>query len=118
MGFDITSVSRGRVAALTLCGELDASAARRFQRELEAAAAGAPQRLVLYLRDLTYMASAGVRMLIFAKQRMGPGVEVYVIAAAEQVLDTLRRTGVYAGVVVRDEYPLDGENVTVSGGAP
>jgi anti-anti-sigma factor len=118
MGFDITAVTRGRVAALTLAGELDASAARRFQRELEIAAAGAPERLVLYLRDLTYMASAGIRMLIFAKQRMGPGVEVYVVAATEQVLDTLRRTGVYAGVVVRDEYPLEGDNVTLSGRAP
>ena len=107
MGFDITTVTKGRVAGLTLSGELDASAARRFQRELEAVAAGAPARLVLYLRDLTYLASAGVRMLIFAKQKMGPAVEVYVIAATELVLDTLRRTGVYASVVVRDEYPLE-----------
>jgi anti-anti-sigma factor len=108
MGFDITTVTRGEVTGFTLTGELDASAARRFQRELETVAASKPKHLVLYLRDLTYLASAGVRMLIFAKQKMGPAVEVYVIAATGQVLDTLRRTGVYASVIVRDEYPLEG----------
>ena len=108
MAFDITAVLKGSVAEITLSGELDAAAAPRFQRELEAMAAGKPKQLVLRVRDLAYMASAGIRMLIFAKQKMGPGVDVYVIAPQEQVLDTLRRTGLLASVFIKDEDNVAG----------
>jgi anti-anti-sigma factor len=56
--------------------------------------------------ELDYMASAGVRMLIFARQKMGPTVDVFVIAPQQQVLDTLRRTGVHTTIIIQDEYVL------------
>src|SRR5262249_41522715 len=99
---------KGSVAEVTLSGDLDAAAAPRLQRELERLAAGKPKRLVLRLSGLAYMASAGVRMLIFARQKMGPGVDVYVIAPQEQGLDTLRRTGLLASVFIKDEDSLAG----------
>jgi hypothetical protein len=43
---------------------------------------------VLQVAELTYLASAGVRMLIFARQRMSPGVEIYVITPARKILNT------------------------------
>jgi anti-anti-sigma factor len=104
MAFNISRHSSGSVAEITLSGELDARGAQQFQRELEAVAASTPRRLVLYVRDLTYLASAGVRMLLFAKQKMGPAVDLYVIAPTEPVLDTLRRTGVYASLIIQEEY--------------
>jgi anti-anti-sigma factor len=89
-----------------LSGELDAGSAPRFRQELEAAAPGKPTTLVLHTRDLEYIASAGIRMLIFAKQKMGAAaVTVYVVAPQEQVLDTLQRTGLQNSVVVVDQYP-------------
>jgi anti-anti-sigma factor len=91
-------------AEITLAGELDASSAPLFQAELEKAAALKPKRLVLLVKDLDFMASAGIRMLIFAKQKMGPTVDVYVIAPQEPILDTLRRTGLLYSVIVQNEY--------------
>jgi anti-anti-sigma factor len=108
MALDLTSVINGSVAEITLSGELDAASAPRFRQELEAVAAARPTDLVLRVRDLEYLASAGIRMLIFAKQKMGPGVTIYVIAPQEEVLDTLRRTGLQNSVVVQDEYPVAG----------
>ena len=54
------------------------------------------------------MASAGIRMLIFAKQKMGRQVDVYVIGPQEPILETLRRTGLLHSLIVQTEYqPLN-----------
>jgi anti-anti-sigma factor len=104
MALEVTSSIRGDVAEITLSGELDAATAARFQQELERVAAGRPRHLVLRVRDLAFLASAGIRMLIFAKQKMGAPVAIYVIAPQAPVLETLRRTGMYASVIVQQEY--------------
>ena len=104
MALTVTSKMVDQVAEITLAGELDASSAPLFQAELVKAAEQKPKRLVLFVSGLEYMASAGVRMLIFAKQKMGPSVDVYVIAPQEQVLDTIRRTGLERSVIVQAEY--------------
>lgn len=91
-------------AEIRLAGELDASTAPLFQAELERAADRKPRRLVLLVKELEFMASAGVRMLIFAKQKMGPTVAVYVIAPRQPILETLRRTGLLHSVIVQDEF--------------
>jgi anti-anti-sigma factor len=104
MALDVTLTLTSSVAEVFLSGELDASTAPVFQATLEKAAVEKPRHLVLRVRDLVFMASAGVRMLIFAKQKMGAGVAVYVIAPQEQVLDTLRRTGLLHSVIVQQEY--------------
>ncbi|MFN8474504.1 MAG: STAS domain-containing protein [Anaerolineae bacterium] len=92
------------VAKITLDGELDATAAPAFRDTIEQAAAGQPQRLVLLMQGLEYMASAGVRVLIFAKQKMGANVDIYAIAPTEQVLSTLQKTGVDRSIIVQDKY--------------
>jgi anti-anti-sigma factor len=96
------------VAQIRLAGELDAGAAPTFRDQVEEAADAHVQRLVIFMTDLTYMASAGLRALIFAKQKMGSAVDVYVIAPQEQVLDTLRRTGLLASVFIKDEDQVAG----------
>jgi anti-anti-sigma factor len=104
MVLNVAQQLTGRVAKITLAGELDAGTAPLFQAELEKAVAEKPTRLVLLARDLSFMASAGVRMLIFAKQKMAPGAELYVIAPQQQVVDTLKRTGLIHSVIIQDEY--------------
>jgi anti-anti-sigma factor len=108
MAFDISTVVNGPVVEISLSGELDAASAPRFQKELESLAGNKPNHLVLRLQDLVFMASAGIRMLIFAKQKMGPGVVVYVIAPQEMVLETIQRTGLHHSVTIQDEYPAAG----------
>ncbi len=93
------------IARITLAGELDASAAPLFKEEVERAAEGAPvEQLVLLVQDLSYIASAGLRVLIFAKQKMGTSVDIYVIGAQEQVLDTLQKTGFDRSCILQDTY--------------
>ncbi len=105
MAFQIDLVMNDAVALITLGGELDASTAPLFKAEIEKAAAGQCRRLVLILNDLEYMSSAGLRVLIFARQKMGAEVDIYTIAPQEQVLETMQKTGFLHSVIVQDMYP-------------
>jgi anti-anti-sigma factor len=107
MAFTITSAMENTTAILTLAGELDAGAAPAFRDEIEKAAAQAPKKLVLIVKDLEYVASAGLRVLILAKQKMGMGVEVVLVGAQEMVRDTLQKTGFHHSVTMVDEYEAD-----------
>lgn len=92
------------VAKIILTGKLDASNADQFKQLIEAAAAKQVKRIALLLKGLTYMASAGLRTLVFAKQKLGSAVDIYVIAAPEQVVETLEMTGLNYSVIMLDAY--------------
>jgi hypothetical protein len=43
--------------------------------------------------------------LIFAKQKMGAEVDLYIIRPQELVLDTIEKTGFHHSVLIQDTYP-------------
>jgi anti-anti-sigma factor len=92
------------VARITLSGKLDASTAPQFQQLIEEAVQNKAKRLALLLGGLTFMASAGLRMLVFAKQKLGGEVDIYVIEAQEQVVETINMTGLNYSVIMLDSY--------------
>jgi anti-anti-sigma factor len=104
MAFDISASTTDRGAEITLSGELDAASAPVLQAELEKVAQQKPNRLILLVKDLEFIASAGVRMLVFAKQKLGRTVDVYIIAPQQQIVDTLERTGLLNSFIVQDEF--------------
>lgn len=104
MSFTATTEVKNGIARITLAGELDASAAPDFKAEVEKAAAQRPRRLVLMLGGLEYMASAGLRVLIFAKQKLGSGTDIYVVGAQPPIVETLEMTGFQHSVVMLKEY--------------
>lgn len=104
MAFNATLEISKDIAKITLSGELDASSAPLFKAEIEKAAAADPARLVLMMQDLEYMASAGLRVLIFAKQKMGAAADIYMVGLQEMVLETLQKTGFAASVIIVDDY--------------
>ena len=92
------------VAKITLSGELDAAAAPAFRTDVEKAAAAKVKAVALVMKDLEYMASAGLRALVFAKQKMGTQVEIYMIGLQENVLETITMTGFQNSVTFLDDY--------------
>jgi anti-anti-sigma factor len=104
MAFQAALEAAGAEARITLGGELDAASAPRFKELVERAAAGGPRRLVLLLKDLAFMASAGLRVLIFARQKMGADVVIYVVGAQGPVRSTLEMSGFHRSVVLQDQY--------------
>jgi anti-anti-sigma factor len=104
MAFNVTSEINNGIAKVNLAGELDASAAGAFRDAIENVAAERPKRVVLMLDELTFMASAGLRVLIFAKQKIGSAVDLYVVGAHDTVLETITMTGFHHSVILLDSY--------------
>ena len=104
MPFSATSEVTNGIARVTVNGELDASSAPEFKAAIEKAATEKPRKLVLMLSGLEYMASAGLRVLIFAKQKLGLGTTIYVVGAQPSIVETLEMTGFHHSVVMMPEY--------------
>jgi anti-sigma B factor antagonist len=105
MAFDaVLEMTPSKVAIITLTGELDATSADKFRAEIQKAATQEARRLVLMVKDLEYMASAGLRVLIFAKQKMGPGVDLYVVEPQEAIREVITMTGFAHSVIMLDQY--------------
>ncbi|MEI7582981.1 anti-sigma factor antagonist [Runella sp.] len=105
MDFTINSEVVDKVAKITLSGELDSLSARVFQKEIEKVALQSPTELVLDMEHLAFMSSAGLRVLIFSKQKMGVGLTIYVVKPQEAIVDTLEKTGLQHSVNIVDQYP-------------
>ena len=104
MAFDVSTEQAGDIAVITLSGELDANASGSFRSAVEEAAAAGPKRVVLVMDKLQFMASAGLRVLVFAKQKMGTSVDLFVVGARDAVLETIEMTGFHHSVIMMDEY--------------
>jgi anti-anti-sigma factor len=104
MSFTATTKIDGTVATITLAGELDASSAQDFRDQIEVAAQANPSRIILEASGLDFMASAGLRVLVFAKQKLGTDVDIYVAAAQEYILETLQKTGFDQSLIIVDSY--------------
>ncbi|MBE9224583.1 STAS domain-containing protein [Phormidium sp. LEGE 05292] len=105
MAFDVTLEMENTTATITLNGALDASTAPKFKEEIEKVPTGKVKTLVLMMEDLEYMASAGLRVLIYTKQKMGAHTDIYVVKPQEMVLETLVKTGFDQSVIVVDNPP-------------
>jgi len=104
MALNVSTESSGDVVKITLDGELDASVSGVFREAVEKAAVQKPKRLVMFMDKLAFMASAGLRILIFAKQKMGADVQIYVVGAQGPVLKTLQMSGFDRAVYLKDAY--------------
>ncbi|MBE9171340.1 AGE family epimerase/isomerase [Pleurocapsales cyanobacterium LEGE 06147] len=105
VSFDATllEVAEG-TAKVSLTGVLDASAVRSLQEELEKVIARPIKRLVLLLPKLKSISSAGLRVLIFTKQKLSSNVEIYVVGATESVKNFLKKSAFCEGVKLVDRY--------------
>jgi anti-anti-sigma factor len=89
-------------SVIHLSGELDASTAAEFHESIEQAAARGLATVEIRMVQLTYMASAGLRSLVFARQKMGEDVEIRVVGASEPVLRVIRAAGLDRSISLID----------------
>jgi anti-anti-sigma factor len=106
MALKITSTASPRTAIIALDGELDAESAVGFRQEVDRLINRDRNRLVLRLDGLTFMASAGFRVLIFAKQK-NPDLEIFLVRPQEPILSSLEKTGFDRQVTVTEADVAD-----------
>jgi len=102
MAFNVDLVMKGSEAHLTLSGELDAVSAGALKGTVETAAGNNPTKLIMHMQNLSFMASAGLRVLIFAKQKMGEQVGITLIGCQAPVRSTLEMSGFHRSVYLQD----------------
>ncbi|MDP3913579.1 MAG: anti-sigma factor antagonist [Bacteroidota bacterium] len=105
MSLSVKSEVIENVAIITIEGALDSSTASQLHEEVQKIIQQNPTELVLNVENLDFMASAGLRVIIFAKQKLGSAVKLFLVKPQEQVVETLRMTGLLFSVTIVDKYP-------------
>lgn len=111
MPLKMKSTLEGQTARLVLSGELDGSSAPAVKQMVEDLLSSSPTRLLLAVEKLNYMASAGLRILIFARQKQ-PSLQIYLIRPQDLIIETLKNTGFYDSV-----YVVDDDEAAIAAGA-
>lgn len=106
MAFNALTTSNGDLTVIKLEGELDSVGAPLFHRAIEKAiGAGPMSQLVLDMTNLTYLSSAGLRGLVFARQKMRDDVSLVLAGATGPVEQTIRLVGFHHSVALADTVP-------------
>lgn len=92
------------VARIVLAGKLDATNAGAFQEELKKLIGQEVNKIVFFAKDLEYIASAGLRVMIFAKQRIGANTQVYLVGGQDAVLDVVKMSGLDTFMIIQDSF--------------
>ena len=87
--------SVGRAIVVAVSGELDLASSPALQEELDRVAASDSQLLIIDLRELDFMDSTGLSVLVRAHQRAeDQGRELAMVKGPQQVQRLLSLTGV------------------------
>ena len=81
------------VVSITIAGRLDHTNAPAALAELEKLIGQQVNKVIFWAKDLVYIASSGLRVIIYAKKKINPNADVYIIGAQEEVLDVIQMTG-------------------------
>ena len=85
---------------MTVSGEVDTKTAPDLLQELTKLDLNSLDQLRLKLAEVGFMSSAGLRALVFAKQKMPHSSSLYVIGASEVIQETITKTGLAQAVVM------------------
>ncbi len=92
------------VAKVELCGRLDATNAPTLQDELKKLIGQSVKSLVFYTKDLEYISSAGLHVIIFAKQKIGVDASAYLVGAQDSVLSVIKMSGLDNFLHIQDTF--------------
>ena len=89
----ITKNTENGVLTLALEGRLDTNTAPELEKEIGEDLTADVQTLILDLKDLEYISSAGLRVLLAAQKKMNKQGNMVVKNANEMIMDVFQVTG-------------------------
>ena len=110
--FRVEVRSEGRTTVIGVSGELDLASSPALEEELDRVAASDSEMLIIDLRELDFMDSTGLSVLVRAHQRAEEqGRQLAMVKGPQQVQRLLSLTGVAdrMTLVDRPEELLNGE---------
>lgn len=96
----------GEVSKVKLHGHIDASIAPALMEEMKPLIEQKDKvkTLVFYADELEYIASAGIRAVVFAKQKLGGKVQCYLVGASPSIIDVFKMTGIDKFLTIQDSF--------------
>ena len=104
MADNISVTCKDECANVVLSGRLDATSAPVLQEELKKLIGQKLGKLVFFAGGLEYISSAGLRVIIFAKQKIGKDTEVLLVGAQQSVLDVIKMSGLDTFLTIQDSF--------------
>lgn len=101
---DFQPTVQGKTAKFTLSGRLDAVNAPALAEALKGLIGQPVENIVFETAELSYISSAGLRAIAFAKQKIGANTRVYVIKAQKDVVDVIKMTGFDSFIQIQDTF--------------
>ncbi len=92
------------IAKAELTGRLDASSAPTLQNALKEILGEKIEKLVFFVKNLEYISSAGLRVIIFTKQKIGVDAKLYLIQAQDTVLEVIKMSGLDNFMIIQDTF--------------
>lgn len=89
----ITKIKENGVLTLALEGRLDTNTAPELEKEIGAELTDDVKTLMLDLKDLEYISSAGLRVLLAAQKKMNIRGNMIVKNANDMIMDVFQVTG-------------------------
>lgn len=89
--FSIQSETKGNIAVAVVAGRIDSETAPEFDREL-AKIVGGNSRVVLDLKGVEYISSAGIRAMVKASQSAEKGGGAVALASVPESVNSLLYT--------------------------
>ena len=82
------------ILTIVLGGELATANAPALMEELNKFKNQGIEKIVFDATNLTYVASSGIRVIIFAKQKLGGNPEIEFVNCAKDIYDVFEMTGI------------------------
>lgn len=98
MALSIQSIEENEIVTLILQGEVDTKTAPELLEVLTNLRLKEISHLKIELTEVNFMSSAGLRALVFAKQKMIHDSVVSVLNANEEIKDVITKTGLSSAV--------------------
>jgi anti-anti-sigma factor len=95
----------GDTLEITLAGRLDAVNAPYLSDQLQEYKGKDVARMVFFAKDLEYLASAGIRVIVFAVQKiLEPGSDAHFIGGQPDIIFVLEMTGLDDALIIQENY--------------
>ena len=91
--FDFNVTQDAGEVNVVLKGRLDATVAPQLHSEMAKMEGTDVKKVTFDVKDLEYIASAGLRVIIFTKQKLGADTQIFMKDVNESVMQVLEMTG-------------------------
>ena len=90
------------VITITLTGRLDTNHGPALIEELQKLVGHPIEKIVFNAQALTYISSAGLRAIMFARKKINPRDEVCIVGAPSSVIDVIKISGFDSFLVIKE----------------